>query len=139
MSARIANRIAAVLLLVFAAGHTYGFLHARPPSEAGMAVRQAMDQVQFHVGGSTLSYGGVYVGFGLYVGAYLLFSAFLAWHLATQAADHPRSIGWLGWIFFGLQLVCLVLSCTYFSAPPMVFSVLVTFFTGWGAWQARPR
>jgi hypothetical protein len=37
--------------------------------------------VHFSFGGGTFSYGGFYVGFGLFVTAYLLFSALLAWQL----------------------------------------------------------
>jgi hypothetical protein len=139
MNATLLYRIAAVLLLIFAAGHTVGFLHFKPPTPEGVAVREAMDRVQFHVRGAAYSLGGFYVGFGLYVGLGLLFSAFLALHLGGLAATNPRAIGAIGWIFCLQQAGGLVLSWFYFSTVPVIFSVLVTICTGGGAWLARPR
>jgi L-lactate dehydrogenase len=44
--------------------------------------------VRFNVGGKNLTYGDFYRGFGLFCTAYLLFGAFLAWHLA-MGQKHP--------------------------------------------------
>src|SRR5271165_4000097 len=79
-------RIAAVLLVLFAAGHTIGFLSFKPPTAEGLAVRDAMMDVHFQVKSADLSYGGFYKGFGFFITVYLLFSAFLAWHLAKHPA-----------------------------------------------------
>ena len=137
MSATLLFRIAAVLLVLFAAGHTYGFLRFQPPSDAGIAVHDAMKTVTFSVMGKDYTYDGFYKGFGLYISAYLLFSAFLAWHLGSLAASAPGSIGMLGWAFFALQLAGLVLSWVYFFPPPVVFSALVTICIGWACWLVR--
>ena len=89
MSATRLYRIAAVLFVLFAAAHTFGFLRFKPPTEEGMAVLNAMNTVHF----AGFSYGGFYVGFGLYVSVYMIFSAFLAWHLSNVATLYPQSIG----------------------------------------------
>ena len=136
MSATLLYRIAAVLLIVFAAGHTYGFLKFQPSSSEGVAVHDAMDNVRFQVGSSSFTYGGFYRGFGLFATVYLLFTAFLAWHLGTLARNSPRAIGKLGWVFCALQLASLVLSWIYFLTPPIVLSALLTICTGWAAWLA---
>lgn len=81
MSATLLYCIAAVLLLLFAVGHTVGFMGFKPASPEGLAVRDAMNSVRFEFKGASHSYGGFYTGFGLTVTAYLVFSAFLAWHL----------------------------------------------------------
>ena len=81
MNATLFYRIAAALLVSFAAGHTFGFLRFKPPTSDALAVRDAMNNVHFQVRGSDFSYGGFYRGFGLTITVYLLFSAFLAWHL----------------------------------------------------------
>ena len=70
-------RIAAVLLFFFALGHTVGFLRFRPATADGRAVLDAMNSVHFRVGSGSFSYGGFYVGFGLFVTSYLLFSCSL--------------------------------------------------------------
>lgn len=62
MRAIILFRIASVVFLLFALGHTVGFLSFKPPTVEGLAVRKAMGDVVFKVGGSDLSYGGVFDG-----------------------------------------------------------------------------
>jgi hypothetical protein len=139
MKAVTLYRIASVLLVLFAAGHTFGFLKFKPSSAEGLAVRDAMNNVHFQVGGSTFSYGGFYTGFGLYITLYLLFSAFLAWHLGTIASNSPQAIGALGWVFCAVQVVSLILSWKYFSAAPAVFSAAVAICLGWAAWLAGAK
>ena len=137
MNATLLYRIAAVLLVLFALGHTIGFLKLKAPTQEALAVREAMDNVHFEMRGASFSYGGFYVGFGLYVSAYLLFSAFLAWHLGGLAARDPQAIGALGLAFFAVQVVSLILSCIYFSAVPAVFSALLAACLGWAAFLVR--
>ena len=127
MKSRYLYRIAAVLLVLFAAGHTIGFLGFKPPTPEAMAVRDAMRNVHFQVKSADLSYGGFYNGFGLFVTAYLLFAAFLAWYLS----NHP--VRALGGALCGVQLISLALSWIYFSAPPAVFSAVVAACCGWAA------
>src|SRR5262252_3464241 len=99
MNATLLYRIAAVLLLLFAIGHTYGFLGFKPPSPEGVAVRDAMNSVSIQFKGTNFTYGNFYRGFGLTVTVYLLFAAFLAWHIGSLASSQPQSIGMLGWVF----------------------------------------
>jgi hypothetical protein len=134
MTATLLYRIAAVLLIIFAAGHTFGFLKFKPPSAEGLAVRDAMDNVRFQVGRSSVTYGSFYRGFGLFCTLYLLFAAFLAWYLGDWARSNPHAIGSLAWVFCGLHVVSLVLSWIYFLPPPVVLSGLLTISTGWAAW-----
>lgn len=137
MRAPLLYRIASVLFVLFALGHTFGFLSFKPPTAEGLAVRDAMNNVHFQVDGASLSYGHFYLGFGLYVSAYLFFSAFLAWHLGELAIKLPQAIGALGWIFFAVQLAGLALCWAYFAAPQVVFSGLVAVCLGWAMWQVR--
>jgi hypothetical protein len=126
-------RLAAVLFILFAAGHTFGFLHFKPPTREASAVFAAMNSTAFQVGNSSFSYGAFYRGFGLYVGAYLLFSAFLSWHLGGLAYNLPQAVGDLGWIFFGLQLASLILSWVFFSTIPALFSAVLAACLGCAA------
>ena len=134
MTATLLYRIAAFVLVLFAAGHTLGFLKFKPPTAEGAAVQQSMDGVRFNLGSKSYSYGDFYRGFGLFCTAYLLFAAFLAWHMGSMARNNPQSIGSLGWVFFGLQLVGIVLSWRYFILPPTIFSAVLAILTGWAAW-----
>jgi hypothetical protein len=130
-------RIAAVLFVLFAAGHTIGFLKFVPPTPAGQAVMNAMNTVQLQPG-APYTYGAFYKGFGLFATAYFLFAAAVAWHLGGLSRKLPAALGSLPWIFFSLQFVGLALTWKYFPPPPVVFSALVTFCTGWAAILARP-
>ncbi len=130
-------RTAAVLFILFALGHTFGFLHFRPATPEGVAVHDAMNNVHFQIKSGDFTYGKFYTGFGLFVTAYLLFSAFLAWHLGDVVAKHPQAVGALGWGFFAVQVACLALSWIYFFAGPVAFSGLTTACLGWAAWQLQ--
>ena len=77
-------RIAAILLILFATAHTFGFLKFVPPTSEGRAVLDGMNTVSLQPG-SIYTFGGFYRGFGLFATAYLLFSAYLAWYLGSLA------------------------------------------------------
>ena len=128
--ARFLYRVAAVLFILFALGHTIGFLTLKPPTAEALAVRDAMTNVYFQVRGAALSYGGFYTGFGLSISAYLLFSSVLAWHLSGLTVHQPQAIGILGWAFFVLQLAGLVPSWIYFAGGPVIFSSVMALCLG---------
>jgi hypothetical protein len=133
MTSTLLYRIAAVLLILFAAGHTFGFLSFTPPTPEGVAVRDAMENVYFTVDGTTISYGGFYRGFGLSITVNMLFMALLAWHLGTVARTAPRTIGVVGWGFFVAQLAGVALSFKYFPGVPAALSSVVAICVGWAA------
>lgn len=134
MTAKLLYRVVAVVLVLFAAGHTFGFLSFRPPSAEGLAVLAAMGNVHFALDGGSYSYAGFYTGFGLMVSAYMLFSAFLAWHLGAISSTQPQTIVALAWAFAALQIVCLVLGWLYFFLVPILFSAAVSICSVWAAW-----
>ncbi len=116
MKATWLYRIAAVLLVLFALGHTIGFLSFKAPTPEGVAVHIAMNNVHFQVT------------------AYLLFAAFVAWHLSGLAGKTPQLIGTLGWGLFAVQVASLALSWIYFAGPPIAFSGVLAVCLGWAAW-----
>ena len=126
-------RIASVVFLLFAIGHTFGFLSFKPPTAEGLAVKKAMSDVVFKVGGADLSYGGFYRGFGLSCTISMLLSAILCWQLGALSTVRPRAIAGVAWSLFGGQVVGVVLSVKYFGLPPAVFSAALTALLGWTA------
>jgi hypothetical protein len=126
-------RIAAFWFALFAAGHTFGFLSFRPPTPEGLAVWDAMNRVHFTVGKTSFSYGGFYVGFGLSISLFMVFSAFLAWHLSALARRSPEAARALGWAFFALEVANIPLSLIYFSTAPAIFTALAAILLGWAA------
>jgi len=139
MSATLLFRIASVLLILFAAGHTVGFLKFKAPTAEGRAVQESMNNVRFNVGSSSRTFAAFYNGFGLFATLYLLFSAFLAWHLGDLARSNPQAIGMLAWVFAAVQVVSLVLSWIYFLPPPVILSGLVAICLGWASWLVRVK
>ena len=138
MKSVILFRAVAFIFLLFTAGHTFGFLTFKPPTAEGAAVFDAMNRVHFSVGGQrTSSYGNFYRGFGLSISAAQLFSAFLAWQLASMAKRRSKDVKPLGWGFFLLQIPGLVLSFLYFGVPPMVLGSLVTVLIAWATAAAE--
>ncbi len=133
MSATILFRIASIVFLLFALGHTFGFLSFKPPTTEGLAVRKAMSDVVFKVGGSNLSYAGFYRGFGLSCTISMLFSGLLCWQLGALATVHPRAIAGVAWSLFAVQIAGLALSVKYFGLPPAIFSAALTGLLGWAA------
>jgi hypothetical protein len=136
MSATLLYRIAAVLLILFAAAHTMGSLSFTPPTPEAAAVRDAMNNVHFSVKGSSYSYGNFYKGLILSVTAYLLFLAILAWQLGSVAVKQPQAIGALGWLFCALNLATMVIAWIYIAAAPAISSALVGACLGLAAWRA---
>jgi hypothetical protein len=128
-------RLAAILFVFFAAGHTVGFLRFTAPTPEGRAVYESMRDVHFTVGGQAFSYGGFYRGFGLSITAYLLFCAYVAWYLSGVATLRPQTMDGMAWALTALQLATLALSASYFSAVPTVLSALIVALIGVAAWR----
>jgi len=134
MKAAWLYRTASIIFVLFAAGHTCGFLSFRPASAEGRAVWEAMNNVRFQEGGTSFTYGGFYTGFGLSASVFLLFSAFLTWYVAKLARDNPKAIGPLGWALFVLQFVSIGLNWKYFSIVPATFAAVLAVILGSAAW-----
>lgn len=137
MTATLLYRIAAVLLILFAAAHTFGSLNFTPPTPEAVAVRDAMNNVHFQVKGSSYSYGNFYKGLTFSVTAYLLFLASLSWHMGGIAAKRPETIGALGWLFCALHVATLAIAWIYIAAAPAISSGLVGVCLGLAAWRVQ--
>jgi len=136
MKATILFRITAVLFVLFAAGHTFGFLTFAPPTQEGMAVRDAMNNVHFEVKGTIYSYGGFYRGFGLSATMSMVFEAFLAWYLGGMARRRAPETRTLGWAFVAWQVAGVVLAKLYFGVPPLILGIALTLLLGVATWLA---
>ena len=89
-----------------------------------------MDAVTFAVGGHTYSYGGFYLGLGLFVTAFMLFAAALAWKIGAMARRASPDVRFLGGLLTMFMLVSLALALRYFSAMPATLSALIVLTTG---------
>ena len=134
--ARIPLRIAAGIFLLFALGHTYGFLQFQPVSEEGRLVLEQMKHVSFDFGGTTATWWGLYEGFGLSVSISLVLSMILSWRLSRGTAD-PSLAQMVTGLLCGSQLANAVICLAFFGPIQMVFSLAAAGALGWSAMSLR--
>jgi hypothetical protein len=135
VKAPILYRIASVLLLLFAAGHTFGFRQNNPEWGAD-AVLSLMRSVHFDAQGFSRTYWDFFSAFGLFFSVFLLFAAVFAWLLGGLPAEtlvRTRSIAWSLAICF---VAVTALSWGYTFTTPIVFSTLITVCLIAAAWRS---
>src|SRR5258708_12635534 len=96
MRASVFYRIAAVLLLLFEAGHTYGFPWSDPKWGVDLG---SMRSTHFYIMGFSRTYWDFYVGFGLFVSAFLLLAVVLAWQVAGLPPESFVRMRGAAWTF----------------------------------------
>jgi hypothetical protein len=138
MKASMFYRIAAVLLLLFAVGHTLGFSQSDPAWGID-ALLSGMRSIHFDVQGFNRTYWDLFVAAGYSVGVFYLFAAVLAWQLgglppATLA--HLRGAAWA----FALSFAAITaLSWKYLFVIPIGFSLAITLCLTAAAWLSAKR
>src|SRR5271168_1915080 len=85
MKASMFYRTAAVLLLLFAVGHTLGFRQSDPKWGID-ALLGSMRSIHFDVQGFNRTYWDLFQAAGFSVGVFYLFAAILAWQLGSLPA-----------------------------------------------------
>jgi len=129
-------RLSAGILLLFAIGHTVGFLTFRPAAAEGLAVWNAMNNVHFSQDGYTFSYAGFYKGLGLFVTGCDLFLAWMAWRLGSMARRGVSDTRAIAWVMCALQAVGMVLAWSFFALPQIILSAVAALCLGVGAWSS---
>jgi hypothetical protein len=138
MSASMFYRIAAVLLLLFAVGHTLGFRQSDPQWGVD-ALLAAMRSVHFEVQGFNRTYWDLFVAAGFCVGIFYLFAAILAWQLARLPAATLALMRGTAWAFALSFAAITVVSWKYLFMLPVAFSTLITFCLSAAAWQSAKQ
>jgi hypothetical protein len=131
-------RIATYLLLLFCLGHTAGgMLSHKSLGPAADAVFASMKAVHFNFNGADCTYYGFWLGFGLMVSVFLLFSAVVAWCLGSVKPAHWPSVAPIAWALFASHVCNVVLSWTWFFAGPGVLSTVIAALLGIGAYRRQ--
>jgi hypothetical protein len=125
MKAPLLYRVAAVLLLLFAVGHTLGFQRVDPRWGIDGPIK-LLQATSFPVQGVRRTYWGFYVGFGLFVTTLLLFAAAIAWQLGALPHQLLRAMPVATWGLGICFVVVTVLSWKYFFILPVAFSAVIT-------------
>ena len=136
MKASMFYRIAAVLLLLFDAGHTSGFPWSDPKWEVDLG---SMQLTHFYIMGFSRTYWDFYVGFGLFVSVLLLLAVVLAWQLGALPPEFLARMRGTAWAFALCFVAITVLSWKYFFVIPIVFSIVITLCLTAAAWLSAKQ
>ncbi len=131
--ASVLYRVAAVLLLLFAIGHTLGFTQSDPHWGTD-ALLASMHSLHFNVQGFNRTYWDFFVGAGFSVGVLYLFAAVLAWQLGGMPPQTPTQMGAVRWAFALTFAVITLLSSLYLFIIPIAFSAAITVCLSSAAW-----
>ena len=139
MKARLFYRIASVLLLLFAGGHTIGFRQTDPQWGVDTLIGM-MHSIRFDVQGFNRTYWDFFVGFGLFVSVFLVFLAVFTWQLSGLPAETLALMRGPAWALAGCSLAVTILSWRYFFLAPIVLSTMITVSLIVASWlSAKPK
>ena len=138
MKASLFYRIAAVLLLLFAVGHTLGFRQSDPKWGVD-ALLGSMRSIHFDMQGFNRTYWDLFVAAGFSVGVFYLFAAVLAWQLSGLPAAALSRMRGTAWAFALCFAAITVVSWRYLFIIPIAFSIVITLCLTAAAWlSAKP-
>jgi hypothetical protein len=131
----ILYRVSSVLLLLFAAGHTFGF-RQNDPDWGADAVVGLMHSVHFNAQGFTRTYWDFFSAFGLLFTVFLLFAAVVAWLLGGLPSETLARVRGIAWALAICFVAVTALSWRYTFTTPIVFSALITVCLTVAAWRS---
>jgi hypothetical protein len=138
LKAPILYRIASLLLVLFAIGHTFGFRQTDPAWRVD-GLLGLMRSIHFDAQGFSRTYWDVFSAFGLFFSVFLLFAAVLAWQLAGLSAETLAKMRTVAWALAICFAAVTALSWRYTFITPIVFSTVITVCLIAAAWRsAKP-
>ena len=117
-------RIAAIVMFLFAAGHSLGGRASWSPVGETDVLR-AMRSVSFHVGGASRTYLDFYKGFGWTLSIFMFLQAVLLWQIAAIAKTDPLRIRPLIAAFLAATLASAAVSWRWILPVPVIFSAVI--------------
>lgn len=133
MKASLLYRISSILLLLFAAGHTFGFRQIDPEWGVDSLV-QSMKTIHFNANGSDRTYWDFFVGFGLFVTVLMVLASIVAWQFGSLPSETLAAMRASAWGFVVCFAVVAYLSWRYFFMIPVVFSIAILLCLAAAAW-----
>jgi hypothetical protein len=138
MKASLFYRIAAVLLLLFAVGHTIGFRQSDPAWGVDTLLG-SMQSIHFDVQGFRRTYWDLFVAAGFSVGVFYLFAAVLSWQLGGLPAETLALMRVTRWALALSFVAITIVSWSYLFIVPIVFSIVIAVCLNAAAWlSAKP-
>jgi hypothetical protein len=118
-------RIAAVLTLLYCAGHTIGMPWTPYTDQEATSVLEAMKSHGFEAEGFKGTYWDLYFGFGLIISVYLLVQGAVLWQVASLAKTDAIRVRPILVSFLIAFVINAALSWKYFFVVPVVLAGLV--------------
>jgi hypothetical protein len=134
--ARAWLRVTAVILALFALGHTLGT--ASPKVMRGApeaALFAAMQNFRFPMMGFTRSYWDFYRGFAITIGMLQAVLAVFTWQTGTLAARDPRGARPFACTVLASCIGFTVLSVEFFFTVPIVMAGVASFTAAVAVWR----
>jgi putative flippase GtrA len=130
-------RVAAVLSVLLALGHTAGGLqHWSPPGET--EVLRSMGTFRFDALGSNRSYLDFYLGFGYIISLYMFAQGLLLWQLAPLASLPDARVRPMVATFLAVGVGATALDWVLFFTVPTVSNLMISICLAM-AWLAGGR
>jgi hypothetical protein len=135
MRPRTFLRIAAVITLLYCAGHSAGIPWTPVKGIKENEVIEAMKTNTFEASGVIRSYWDYYFGFGLLITAFLLFKSIVLWQLSSTPDSEYVRLRSIIYTFVASFVINAALSWKYFFAVPAIMAgtvailLIVTLFT----------
>jgi hypothetical protein len=133
MKASVCYRAAAVVLLLFAVGHTLGFRESDPKWGVD-ALLASMRSIHFDMQGLDRTYWDLFVAAGFCGGVFFFFAAILAWQLGGLPAPTLHMMRRTAWAFALSFAAITVVSWKYLFPIPIAFSLAITLLLSAAAW-----
>ena len=131
-------RIASILTLLLAAGHTSGGLSFWSPA-GDTEVLRAMRSFHFDAGGSSRTYLDFFLGFGFTISVYLFMQAVALWQLASIAKSDALRVRPLIGSFLLASVASAVLAWKFIFVVPVVSFSAVAVCLGLAFFAAGKR
>jgi hypothetical protein len=133
MKASLLFRIASVLLILFAIGHTLGFRRVDPRWGVDSLINQ-LRSTRFNVQGFSRTYWDFFTGFGLFVTILLLFAAIVSWQIGGLPRESLSALSLTTWSLAACFVIVTFLSYQHFFIVPVIFSGAIAVCLILAAW-----
>lgn len=125
MKAPLFLRIAAVITLLYFAGHTAGMPWTPFTDPEAVPVLDAMKNQSFEAKGFKGTYWDFYFGFGVIISAFLLAQAVVLWQVGSLAKTDAIRVRPIVASFLVAFIVNAALAWKYFFAVPAVMAAVI--------------
>ena len=118
-------RIAAVITLLYFAGHTAGMPWTPYTEPEATPILEAMKNHSFEESGFKGTYWDLYFGFGLVISVFMLLQAALLWQVGSLARTDPILVRPIVVSFLVAFIINAALAWKYFFAVPVVMAGVI--------------